>query len=74
MTPKRANQLASNRLFGCAEEIFYRSLDEHRRVISVTPVRVVQDDENLVALWLPLGTPTIKPELIDHTPDSPRRW
>ncbi|WP_179137700.1 DUF402 domain-containing protein [Candidatus Entotheonella palauensis] len=61
-------------LFRPGDSVLYRGLDERRRVVSVLPVRVVRDDSNLVVLWLPLGTPSIKPELLHHTPGSPRRW
>ena len=37
-------------------------------------MRVVQDAPELVALWLPLGTPTIKPQLVSHSPGLPRKW
>ena len=67
------DQLGTER-FSVGSSVLYRGLDEHRRVVSVLPVRVVQDDQELVVLWLPLGTPTMKPELIDHTPGMPRRW
>ena len=60
--------------FPPGESVLYRALDERQRVTSVLPVRIVQDDADLVLLWLPLGTPSIKPTLINHTPGTPRRW
>lgn len=64
----------SIRRFVPGESILSRGIDERGRVISVTPVRVVRDAPGLVALWLPLGTPTVKPELVQHEPGTPRRW
>ena len=60
--------------FDPGESILYRTLDERQQVTSVLPVRVVQDTDDLIAMWIPLGTPTIKPQLIHHTPGTPRRW
>jgi hypothetical protein len=60
--------------FRPGESVLYRGIDEQQGVVSVLPVCVVRDDPDLVALWLPLGTPTIRPVLIDHTPGSPRKW
>lgn len=73
MMADRTTQAATRR-FDPGESILSRGIDEHQRVISVTPVRVVRDDADLVALWLPLGTPTIKPELVHHEAGAPRRW
>ena len=61
-------------MFDRGESILYRGVDEHGGVVGVLPVRVVQDDADLIALWLPLGTSTIRSRLIEHTPGTPRRW
>jgi hypothetical protein len=65
---------AESEHFGRGDVVVYRGIDEHHRVVSAIPVRVVQDVADLVALWLPLGTPTIKPELINREPGAPRHW
>lgn len=41
-------------------------------VVDVKPVVVVADDEDLVALWCPLGTPTMRSVALD--PHLPRPW
>ncbi|PON15580.1 DUF402 domain-containing protein [Candidatus Entotheonella serta] len=64
----------NTRRFRFGEAVLYRELDECQRIISVLPVRIVRDDPSFVILWLPLGTPSIKPELVHHTPGTPRRW
>jgi predicted RNA-binding protein associated with RNAse of E/G family len=56
------------------ESILYRELDEHGRIVDAKPVVVVEDFDTRVVLWLPLGTPTKKPVLLNHTPGTPRRW
>ncbi len=66
--------LAGAAPFEVGQSILCRGLDEHDRITNVLPVRVVRDEADLVALWLPMGTLSIKPELIDHTPGTPRCW
>ena len=66
--------LAGAAPFEVGQSILCRGLDEHDRIINVLPVRVVRDEADLVALWLSMGTLSIKPELIDHTPGTPRCW
>jgi len=60
--------------FAPGQAVMYRGVDERKRVISVIPVRVVRDDNELVVLWMPVGVSTMKPELVEHTPGTPRRW
>ena len=60
--------------FRPGESIIYRGVDERGQIVSVLTARVVRDDDELVALWLPIGAPSMKPELVDHTPGTPRRW
>ena len=60
--------------FRPGQAVLSRGIDEHNRVISVIPEVVVRDDDELIALWRPLGVPTIKPELVHHEPGTPRRW
>ena len=60
--------------FCYGEPILYRELDEHGQVVDVKPVTVIEDSDVQIALWLPLGTPTKKPVLLNHTPDTPRNW
>lgn len=60
--------------FRSGEPILYRSLDENGSLIDVKPVTVVEDSNTRVTLWLPLGTPTKKPELSPDVPDKPRDW
>ena len=60
--------------FRRGETVLYRGLDEHGQVIDVKPVVVVEDADAQVVLWLPLGTPTIKPELLKPSVERPRRW
>ena len=55
-------------------QILYRELDEHSHVIDVKPVTVVEDSDERIVLWLPLGTPTKKPVLLKHIPSTPRDW
>jgi hypothetical protein len=61
-------------VFTPGESILLRGLDEWQQVTDAKPVLVVQDDAALIALWLPLGAPTMKSVLIDHTLGTPRRW
>ena len=60
--------------FCYGEPILYRELDEQSQVIDVKPVTVIEDSDERVALWLPLGTPVKRPVLIEHIPGTPRRW
>ncbi len=60
--------------FCYGEPILYRELDEHGQVVDVKPVTVIEDSDVQIALWLPLGTPTKKPVLLNHTPGTPRNW
>lgn len=60
--------------FSPGKTILYRQLDEHGQIIDVKPVTVVEDTETQVVLWLPLNTPTMKPELLKPAADGPRRW
>ena len=60
--------------FCYGEPILYRELDEHSQVIDVKPVTVVEDSDERIVLWLPLGTPTKKPVLLEQTPHTSRRW
>jgi hypothetical protein len=59
--------------FRSGDCILYRQCDD-RQIIDVKPVTVVEDSEERIALWLPLGTPTKQPMLLDHEPGTPRRW
>lgn len=59
--------------FRPGDAIVVRGVDPHQGIVSVLTARVVRDDD-LVAYWLPIGAPSIKPELIEHTPGTPRRW
>lgn len=65
-SPRRSRFLRGDRTL-------YRQCDGHR-VIDVKPVTVVEDSEARLVLWLPLGTPTKQPVLLNHEPGSPRRW
>ncbi len=60
--------------FYYGQPILYRELDERGQVIDVKPVTVVEDSDARIALWLPLGTPTKRPVLLNRTPGTPRRW
>ena len=60
--------------FRYGAQILYRELVEHSHVIDVKPVTVVEDSDERIALWLPLGTPTKKPVLLKHIPSTPRDW
>jgi hypothetical protein len=60
--------------FPKGQVVLQRGVDERRRLIDVKPVTVVQDTENLVALWLPIGVPTKQPRLLTHDSGTPRRW
>ena len=60
--------------FHRGQPILYREVNEHRRVVDVKPVTVVEDSDDQIALWLPLDTPSKKPVLHNHTPGAPRRW
>lgn len=60
--------------FHRGESILFREIDEHCRIIDVKPVTVIEDSEDTVVVWLPLGTPTKRGELLTHTPGTPRRW
>ena len=60
--------------FRCGKTILYRELDENGQLIDVKPVTVVEDSDARVALWLPVGTPTKKPELRAHRSGKPRDW
>ena len=54
--------------------ILYREVDEFGEVIDVKPVTVVEDTGERVVFWLPIGTPTIKSELLHPSSGGPRRW
>ncbi len=60
-------------MFAPGSRILYRTIDENQQLTSVLPVRVVEDSESHVCLWLPIGTASIKPVLHDPTA-RPRRW
>ena len=60
--------------FRCGKTILYRELDENGQLIDVKPITVVEDSDARVALWLPVGTPTKKPELRAHRSGKPRDW
>ncbi len=60
--------------FRCGKTILYRELDENGQLIDVKPVTVVEDSDVRIALWLPVGTPTKKPELRAHRSGKPRDW
>lgn len=53
--------------------VLYRETDGDC-LIDVKPVTVVEDSEARLALWLPIGTPTKRPVLLNHVPGTPRRW
>ena len=59
--------------FCYGEPILYRELDEHSQVIDVKPVTVVDDSDERIALWLPLGTPVKRPVLLKQIPGTSRR-
>ncbi|MDE2889490.1 MAG: DUF402 domain-containing protein [Gemmatimonadota bacterium] len=63
-----------NARFRCGDTILYRELDENGRIIDVKPVTVVEDSDARAVLWLPVGTPTMKPVLSPDTPERPRDW
>jgi uncharacterized protein len=54
--------------------ILYRVVDEHGKINDVKPVKVIEDSRARTVLWLPQGTPTLKPELLHPTRSGPRRW
>ncbi len=60
--------------FRWGDAILYRERDENGRIIDVKPVTVVEDSNARIVLWLPLGTPTKKPEFSVDAPDKPRDW
>lgn len=60
--------------FCYGEPVLYRELDEQSQVIDVKPVTIIEDSDERVALWLPLGTPVKRPVLLEHIPGAPRRW
>ena len=60
--------------FRFGDSILYRELDENRRPIDVKPVTVVEDSDARTLLWLPVGTPTRKPEVLHNVPGKPRDW
>jgi hypothetical protein len=60
--------------FGYGASILYRGVDEFGEIIDVKPVTVVEDTNERAVLWLPIGTPTMKPELLHPTSERPRRW
>ena len=60
--------------FRSGEPILYRGLDENGRIVDVKPVTVVEDSDARIALWLPVGTPTKKPESPAHRSGKPRNW
>jgi hypothetical protein len=60
--------------FSCGQTILYREIDEHGQIIDVKPVAVIEDSAAQIVLWLPLHTPTMKPELLNPTAEGPRRW
>lgn len=51
----------------------YREIVD-RVILDVKPVTVVEDTDDQLLLWLPLGTPSKRPVLLDHVPGTPRRW
>ncbi len=60
--------------FGYGASILYRGVDEFGEIIDVKPVTVVEDTNEHAVLWLPIGTPTMKPEVLHPTSKGPRRW
>lgn len=60
--------------FERGETILYREIDEHGQITDVKPVAVVEDSAVQIVFWLPLHTPTMKPELLNPTAEGPRRW
>lgn len=60
--------------FSPGTPVLYRTVDENQALTSVLPVRVVEDTPDQVTLWLPIGTPSMKPVLHPDAPRSPRRW
>ncbi len=63
-----------NLYFGHGTSILYRGIDEFGEIIDVKPVTVVEDNDERAVLWLPIGTPTMKPELLHPSSERPRRW
>ena len=51
------------RLFEAGDAIVVRGVDPQQGIVSVLTARVVRDDDELIAYWLPIGAPSIKPEL-----------
>lgn len=60
--------------FRPGDAIVVRGVDPQQGIVSVLTALVVADDDELVAYWLPIGAPSIKPELVEHVPGTPRRW
>ncbi len=60
--------------FRVGDAILYRELDEYGRLIDLKPVTVVEDTDARTVLWLPLGTPTKKPEASLDIRGKPRDW
>jgi hypothetical protein len=60
--------------FDRSASILYRGIDECGEVIDVKPVTIVEDTDERAIFWLPIGTPTMKPELLHPTSEGPRRW
>jgi hypothetical protein len=61
-------------MFAPGSSIAIRGVDPQQGIVSVVSAIVVRDDDDLVAYWQPIGAPSIKPELVEHTPGTPRRW
>lgn len=60
-------------LFSVGQPVLYREVDSGQ-LIDVKPMTVVADSEELTLLWLPIGTATKRPVLLDHVPGTPRVW
>ena len=60
--------------FCVGENILCREIDVNGYIADVRPVIVVEDSDDRLVFWLPLGTPTKQAVLLDHKPGTPRRW
>jgi hypothetical protein len=63
----------TGRSFSVGQPVLYREVDADR-IVDVKPMTVVSDRAELTMLWLPIGTPTKRPVLLDHIPGTPRVW
>ncbi|NKB68481.1 MAG: DUF402 domain-containing protein [Candidatus Latescibacteria bacterium] len=60
--------------FNKGETIVYRDLDEQGQVVHAKSVIVIEDSDDQIVLWVPVGAPTMKGELLNPSSTGPRRW